>query len=73
MFRVSHRAEGIDDADTIEGARRIVRGQPPGRYDVHEIRVPPFLCGLRRNRRVAIGPRPMRHDTGYGPSANGRS
>jgi hypothetical protein len=37
MFRVSHRGEGIDDADTLEGARRIVRGQPPGRYDVDEI------------------------------------
>ena len=26
MFRVSHRGEGIDDAETIEGARLIVRG-----------------------------------------------
>jgi hypothetical protein len=25
MFRVSHRGEGIDDADTIEGARAIVQ------------------------------------------------
>jgi hypothetical protein len=24
MFRVSHTGEGIDDADTIEGAREIV-------------------------------------------------
>jgi hypothetical protein len=32
MFRVSQRSEGIDDADTIEGAREIVRGQPPGWY-----------------------------------------
>jgi hypothetical protein len=30
MFRVSHRGEGIDDADTLEGARGIVRGQSPG-------------------------------------------
>ena len=26
MFRVSHRGEGIDDAETTEGARLIVRG-----------------------------------------------
>jgi hypothetical protein len=45
MFRVSHRAEGIDDADTIEGARGIVRGQAPGRYDVDEIRAEPFPSG----------------------------
>jgi hypothetical protein len=38
MFRVSQRSEGIDDADTIEGARTIVLGQQPGRYDVNEIR-----------------------------------
>jgi hypothetical protein len=25
MFRVGHQGEGIDDADTIEGAREIVR------------------------------------------------
>ena len=41
MFRVSHQGEGIDDADTIEGAREIVRGQPPCRYDVDEIRAEP--------------------------------
>ena len=45
MFRVSHRGEGIDDADTIEGARGIVRGEPPGRYDVDEIRGEPFPSG----------------------------
>jgi hypothetical protein len=45
MFRVSHRGEGIDDADTIEGARGIVRGHPPGRYDVDEIRAEPFASG----------------------------
>jgi hypothetical protein len=45
MFRVSHRGEGIDDADTIEGAWGIVRGQPPGRYDVDEIRAEPFPSG----------------------------
>jgi hypothetical protein len=45
MFGVSHRGEGIDDADDIEGAREIVRGQPPGRYDVDEIRAEPFPSG----------------------------
>jgi hypothetical protein len=45
MFRVSHKGEGIDDADTIEGAREIVQGQPPGRYDVDEIRADPFPAG----------------------------
>jgi hypothetical protein len=38
MFRAGHQREGIDDADTIEGAREIVQGQQPGRYDVDEIR-----------------------------------
>jgi hypothetical protein len=42
MFRVSHRGEGIDDADTIDGPREIVPSQPPGRYDVDEIRAEPF-------------------------------
>jgi hypothetical protein len=42
MFRISHRGEGLDDADTIEGAREIVRGQSPGRYDVDEIRAESF-------------------------------
>jgi hypothetical protein len=45
MFRASRRGEGIDDADTIEGARAIVRGQPPGRYDVDEIQAEPFPTG----------------------------
>ena len=42
MFRVTHKGEGIDITDTIEGAREIVRGQPPGRYDVDEITAGPF-------------------------------
>jgi hypothetical protein len=42
MLRVSHQGEGIDDADTIDGAREIVRGQAPGRYDVDEIRAEPL-------------------------------
>ena len=45
MLRVSHKGEGNDDADTIEGARGIVEGQPPGRYDVDEIRAGPFPSG----------------------------
>ena len=28
MFRVSRKGEGIEDADTIDGAREIVQGQP---------------------------------------------
>ena len=40
-----HRGEGIDDADTIDGARTIVQGQPPGRYDLDEIRAEPFSSG----------------------------
>jgi hypothetical protein len=42
MCRVSHQGQGLDDADTIEGAREIVRGQQAGRYDVDEIRADPF-------------------------------
>jgi hypothetical protein len=36
MFRITrHRyCEGLGDADSIEGARAIVRDQAPGRYDV---------------------------------------
>jgi hypothetical protein len=51
MFRVSHKGEGIDDAETIEGARQIVRGQSPGRYDVDEIGAEPFPSGLWREAR----------------------
>jgi hypothetical protein len=45
LFRVSQGGEGIDDADTIEGAREIARGQPTGRYDLDEIRADPFPSG----------------------------
>ena len=45
MFRVSHEGEGIADADTIDGVREVVRGQPPGHYDVDEIRAAPFPSG----------------------------
>jgi hypothetical protein len=53
MFRVSHRGENIDDADTIGGAREIVRGQEPGRYDVDEIRAEPFPSGHTNRSRAA--------------------
>lgn len=45
MFRVTHRGDGTDDADTIEGTRGIVRGQPSGRHNVDEIRGVPFPSG----------------------------
>ena len=45
MLRVSRQSEAIDDADNIEGARVIVRDQPPGRYEVAEIRAEPFASG----------------------------
>jgi hypothetical protein len=44
-WEYSHRGEGIDDANAIEGDRGIVRSQPPGRYDVDEIRPEPFPSG----------------------------
>jgi hypothetical protein len=44
MFRVRQRADGIDDADTIEGAREVVREQPLGRCDVDEIRADPLVA-----------------------------
>jgi hypothetical protein len=52
MFRVSHRGQGIDDADTIESAREIARGQEPGRYDIDEI-----LAEAPRARRAGASPR----------------
>jgi hypothetical protein len=42
VYRVSRQGQGIDDADTIEGTRQVVQGQPPGRYDLDEIRAEPF-------------------------------
>ena len=45
MFRVSQRGKGIDYDDTIEGAREIIRGQSPGRYDMDEIRTERFPSG----------------------------
>jgi hypothetical protein len=42
---ISRRGLEIAVADTIEGARGIVRGQPPGRYDVDERRTETFPSG----------------------------
>jgi hypothetical protein len=60
MFRVSHRGEGIDDADTIGGVREIVREQPSGRYDVDEVRAEPFASGSTSRS----GGRMVRHPDG---------
>jgi hypothetical protein len=70
MFRASQRGERIDDAETIWGARAIVRGQPPGRYDADEIRAKPFTSGhtsrqwgrmIRHQGRCMILPRFYHH------------
>src|SRR5262249_41579780 len=48
MFRVSRRGEAIDHADTLEGARGIVRPGPAlgaVRYRYDEIRAELFLFG----------------------------
>jgi hypothetical protein len=45
MFRVTQHSESIDDADTLDGARAIVQGQPQGRYEVDEIRADPLPSG----------------------------
>ena len=61
VFRVSRRGEGIDDADTIEGARRIVRGESPG----------PLRCGRDPGRALPVGA----HQPAVGPDdpASGRA
>jgi hypothetical protein len=41
----ARRIQGIDDAESIVGAREIVRGQAPGRNEVDEIRAEPFPFG----------------------------
>jgi hypothetical protein len=45
MFRITHQGKEIGDAPTIEGAREIVRLQPPGTYGVDEVRTEPFASG----------------------------
>jgi hypothetical protein len=47
MFRVTHRGDEIGHTDTIEAARQIVEGQPPGRYDVDEFPSGPFPNGAK--------------------------
>jgi hypothetical protein len=60
MFRVSHRHGAIDDADTIEGTRGIVRGQSPGRYEVDEIRGGAVPIGAYVKRLGESDPTPGR-------------
>ena len=50
MFRVSHQGKHIGDADSIESAREIVRGEQPGHYDVEEIQAEPFPSGHTSRR-----------------------
>jgi hypothetical protein len=59
MLRVS-RDDFIDDADTIDGAREIVRAQPPGRYHVDEISADPLTSG-QTSRRWGVA---IRHPDG---------
>ena len=71
MFRVSHKGQGTDDADTIEGARGIVRGRTPGCFDFDEIRAEPFPSGhtfrqwggLIRHPDGRVEDQPLRWDT----------
>jgi hypothetical protein len=69
MFRVSQQGDGIDDADTIEGAREIVRSQPSGRYDLDEIRALPALPGTYRIATTSPSryPRPVELNGRAGP------
>jgi hypothetical protein len=60
MFRVSRDRKGIDDADTLEGARQIVQGQRAGRYEVDEIKADPFPSGHTSRQRSRM----IRHPDG---------
>jgi hypothetical protein len=44
-FGSASAAKGSTTRTRIEGARQIVRGQAPGRFDVDEIRADPFPSG----------------------------
>jgi hypothetical protein len=46
MFQVAHDGVLIGSASSLEGAREIVRCEPPGRYQITEIRADPFAFGL---------------------------
>jgi hypothetical protein len=50
MFRVSRNGVWIGYAGGIEGAREIVRCEPPGSYDLNVIRADPFGFGLSTKR-----------------------
>jgi hypothetical protein len=54
VFRVSHRGEGIDDADTIEGAQAIIHTvQKPGRGPIDNLIV--YECEVPRNKLRRYG------------------
>jgi hypothetical protein len=67
MFRVSRGQAGYD-ADTVEQARDLLRGENPGRHHADEIRAEPSLAGhtsrawgrliLRPDGRVEDEPHP---------------
>ena len=59
MFRVSHQGEGIDDADTIEGVRGIVRRGGVGRRARHCWRALGDSMTIRCDDTAAAGP--LRH------------
>jgi len=46
MFRVRHNELWIGYSGSIGGAREIVRCEPPGRYDVDEIRADSCASGI---------------------------
>ena len=48
MYRVSQNIEDVGAAETLEGAREIVQGAPPGRFVVVEERSEPFPSGNTR-------------------------
>jgi len=50
MFRVRHNDVWIGYSGSIGGAREIVRCEPPGRYDVDEVRADPFASGITSTR-----------------------
>jgi hypothetical protein len=49
MFRVS-QDDLIGNGHTIEDAKEIIRGQPPGRYHVDEMRADPLRSGHTSRR-----------------------
>jgi hypothetical protein len=54
MYRVNRQGDGLDDADTIEGARQVVPGQPPGRYHIDQI-CAELLPSCHTSRRWGVG------------------